>query len=133
MRFQLCKTNNFWRYSIYHSTCSYQYSILYLRVIKWVMCAQSCPTLCNPRIFCPWNFPGKNIGVGCNFLFQGIFLIQGLNPHLLCLLNWQVYSLPLYHLGNPKRVDFMSNVPTTKSCNYSNGVGENFERLCLWL
>ena len=41
--------------------------------------------------------------------------------------------LPLYPLGNPKGVDIMSNVPTTKSYNYSNGVGENFERLCLWL
>ena len=26
---------------------------------------------------------------------RGIFLTQGLNPHLLCLLHWQVSSLPL--------------------------------------
>ena len=25
-------------------------------------------------------FPGKNTGVGCHFLLQGIFLTQGLNP-----------------------------------------------------
>ena len=25
------------------------------------------------RFLCPWNFPGKNTGVGCHFLFQGIF------------------------------------------------------------
>ena len=24
----------------------------------------------------PWNFPGKNTGVGCHFLLQGIFLTQ---------------------------------------------------------
>ena len=42
-----------------------------------------------------WNFPGKNIGVGCHFLLQRIFLTQGSNPHLLCLLHWQVDSLPL--------------------------------------
>ena len=24
-----------------------------------------------------WDFPGKNIGVGCHFLLQGIFLTQG--------------------------------------------------------
>ena len=42
-----------------------------------------------------WNFPGKNIGMGCHFLLQRIFLTQGLNPHLLCLLHWQVDSLPL--------------------------------------
>ena len=26
------------------------------------------------RFFCPWDFPGKNTGVGCHFLLQGIFL-----------------------------------------------------------
>jgi len=26
------------------------------------------------------DFPGKNTGVGCHFLLQGIFPIQGLNP-----------------------------------------------------
>ena len=25
------------------------------------------------RLLCPWDFPGKNPGVGCHFLFQGIF------------------------------------------------------------
>ena len=29
---------------------------------------------------CPWDFSGKNTGVGCHFLLQGIFLVQGLNP-----------------------------------------------------
>ena len=29
------------------------------------------------RLLCPWNFPGKNIGVGCHFLLQGIFPAQG--------------------------------------------------------
>ena len=28
------------------------------------------------RLLCPWNFPGKNTGVGCHFLLQGIFLTQ---------------------------------------------------------
>ena len=31
----------------------------------------------------PWNSPGKNTGVGCHSLLQGIFLTQGLNPRLL--------------------------------------------------
>ena len=25
------------------------------------------------KLLCPWNFLGKNTGVGCRFLFQGIF------------------------------------------------------------
>ena len=33
--------------------------------------------------------PGKNTGVGCHFLLQGIFLTQGLNPQLL---HWQADS-----------------------------------------
>jgi len=31
------------------------------------------------RLLCPWDFPGKDTGVGCHFLHQGIFLIQGSN------------------------------------------------------
>ena len=52
---------------------------------------QLCPTLCDPmdcksaKLLCPWNSSGKNTGVGCNALLQGIFLTQGSNPHLLCL------------------------------------------------
>ena len=50
---------------------------------------QSCPTLLWPcglkpaRARSPWNSPGKNIGVGCHFLLQGIFLTQRSNPGLL--------------------------------------------------
>ena len=33
--------------------------------------------------------------MGCHVLLQGIFLTQGSNPGLLCLLHWQVGSLPL--------------------------------------
>ena len=47
------------------------------------------------RLLHPWNFPGKNTGVGCPFLLQGIFPTQGLNPCLLHRLHWQVESLPL--------------------------------------
>ena len=45
------------------------------------------------RPFCPWDFPGKNTGVGCHFLLQGIFLTQGSNSCLLvsCIDRWIVY------------------------------------------
>ena len=29
------------------------------------------------RLLCPWDFPGKNTGVGYHLLLQGIFPIQG--------------------------------------------------------
>ena len=54
------------------------------------------------RLLCPWNFPGKNTEVGCNFFFQGIFPTQGSNPCLLHLLHWQIDSLPLSHMGSPR-------------------------------
>ena len=44
---------------------------------------------------------GKNTGVGCLALLQGIFPTQGLNPRLLCLLHWQASSLPLVPPGKP--------------------------------
>ena len=47
-------------------------------------------------LLCPWEFPGKNTGVGCHFLLQGIFMIHGSNSHLL---HWQADSLPLSHPG----------------------------------
>ena len=50
------------------------------------------------RFFCPWDFPGKNTGVGCHLLLQRTFPTQGSNPCLLCLLHWQVDSLPLVPL-----------------------------------
>ncbi|KAB0361993.1 hypothetical protein FD754_006149 [Muntiacus muntjak] len=34
-------------------------------------------TFRRPRLLCPWDFPGKNTGVGGHFLLQGIFLTQG--------------------------------------------------------
>ena len=33
--------------------------------------------------------------MGCHFLLQGFFPIQGSNPCLLCLLHWHASSLPL--------------------------------------
>ena len=49
----------------------------------------------------PWNFPGKNSGMGCHFLLQGVFPTQGLNPHHLCILHWQADSLPTVPPGKP--------------------------------
>ena len=47
------------------------------------------------RLLYPWDSPGKNTGVGCHFLLQGISSTQGLNPHLLSLLHCrQILLLP---------------------------------------
>ena len=51
------------------------------------------------RLLCPWDSAGKNTGVGCHALLQGIFATQGLKPRLLRLLHWQEGSLPLVPPG----------------------------------
>ena len=64
--------------------------------------------LCDPMDGSPpgssilGDSPDKNTGVGCHALLQGIFPTQGSNPHLLCLLHWQMSSLPLSPPGKPK-------------------------------
>ena len=70
--------------------------------------AQLCPTPCDPMDCGPLGssvhgiFSGKNAGVGCHFLLQGIFPTQGSNLCLLlCLLHWQAGSLPPAVPGKP--------------------------------
>ena len=64
----------------------------YLKIMHAHSVTESCQTLCNPWIsVCQaplmWDFSGKNTGVGFHALLQGIFLTQGLNSGLLCLLH----------------------------------------------
>ena len=82
----------------------YKLEIKFITCVHVCMCAQSCPILCNPMdCSLPGSsvhriFPGKNTGVGCHFLLQGIFSIQELNSSLL---NGQADSLPLCHVESP--------------------------------
>ena len=70
---------------------------------KWI--AQPCPTLCNlmdcslPGSSIHGIFLGKNIGVGCHSLLQGLFLTQGSN---LCLPHCLQTLYHLSHQGSPQ-------------------------------
>ena len=77
--------------NVHASHCSH----IQLFVALWTVAYQ--PT----RLLCPWDFPGKNTGVGCHALLQGIFATQELNPCLLHLLHWQIGSLSLAPPGKP--------------------------------
>ena len=46
----------------------------------------------------PWTSPGKNTGVGCHFLLQGIVLSQGSNSGLL---HCRQILYHLSHEGTP--------------------------------
>ena len=60
--------------------------MVYHRILNTIPCAIRCvlshsvvsdslrPFGLQPaRLLCPWDSPGKNTGVGCHFLLQGIF------------------------------------------------------------
>ena len=53
------------------------------------------------RLLCPWDSAGKNTGVGCHALLQGIFPTQGSNPHLWHLWHFRQILYPLSHLESP--------------------------------
>ena len=50
------------------------------------------------RLLCPQNYPGKNTGVDCHFLLQGVFPAPGRGPCVsVSCLGGQIL-LPLHHL-----------------------------------
>ena len=68
----------------FHSKCSFlqvcDLDFCSRCINKEVLVAQSCPTLWNSMdCSLPWDSPGKNTGVGCYALLQGIFLTQESN------------------------------------------------------
>ena len=69
--------------------------------------SQSC-RLQPAKLLSPWNFPGKNTGVGCHFLLQGISPDPGIEPTFLHLLHWRVDSLPLVQPGKPPNLNMVT-------------------------
>ena len=64
------------------------------------LCSHCPGPVVDPWLLCPWDPPGKNTGLGCHSLLQGIFPTQGSNPYLLCRLHRQAGSSPLAPPGN---------------------------------
>ena len=65
---------------------------------RYVSCSFVSDSLWPHGLLCPWNSPSKNIGVGCHFLLQEIFLTQELN---LGLLHCKQFLYWLSHQGSP--------------------------------
>ena len=59
------------------------------------------------RLLCPCRFSRQEYWSGQCSLLQGIFPIQGTNPHPL---HWQVDSSPLSHQGSPLKHSYISLV-----------------------
>ena len=79
---------------------------------------QSYPTLCNPMDCSLWGsmkFSRQEHWRGLPYLLPGCLPNPGIsNPHLLCLLHWQVGSLPLVPSRKPRLVWGFGK--TDKSC-----------------
>jgi len=77
------------------------------------MLSQSCPTLWPhglqlARILCQWDFPGRNIGVGCHVLLQGVLLTQG-STQVSCIGRrdiycWATWEVPLPGVARASRM-----------------------------
>ena len=78
-----------------------------------------------PRLLRPWDYPGRNTGVGCHFILQEIFPTQELNPGLPHR-RWILYHLS--HRGSCflkqgwPEVTWPSSVPW--------GAGNRLQELC---
>ena len=77
------------------------HNITWMRCVSVCPVARSCLILCSPM---DCRLTGSSVLVIsqarilewiCHFLLQGIFQIQGFNPHLLQLLHWQGDSPPI--------------------------------------
>ena len=95
-----------------HSCCFDQDCRSLAHKLKELMCVCVCsvvsdslqPQGLKPALFlCLWNFPGKNTGVGCHFLHQGIFPTQGLNcVSCISCIDRQILSLWHHLWGAPR-------------------------------
>ena len=88
-----------------------------LKLVSTLVCVclvpQSCLTLCDPMDCSPpgpsvhWDSPGKNTGVGCHALLQGIFPTLGSNPDLK---HCTQILYRLSHQGSPSTLESQSNL-----------------------
>ena len=76
-----------------------------------MLVSRLCLTLCDPMDCSPpgsslhGDSPGKNTGVGCHVLLQGIFPTQGSNPDLP---HWGWILYHLSHQGNPRVLEWVA-------------------------
>ena len=88
------------------------YHTVYLKCsVHFSSVTQSCPTLCDP-MDCSLpgssvhgDSPGKNTGVGCHALLQGIFPTQGSN---LGLLHCRRILYRLRYQGSPRILEWVA-------------------------
>ena len=100
----------------------------YLMRSKWVKVAQSCPGslwlhgLYPTKILCPWDFPGKDTGVGSHFLLQESSQLR--DPTQVSYIASRLHRLS--HQGSPLNEMMDANI----QCNAQYVLDLTFP--CLW-
>ena len=88
------------------------------------------------RLLCPWDSPGKNIGVSCHFLLHGIFLSQGANLGSPALQVDSLLSEPAkpskYLVLDKYRLngDVTAVLGKSFGCTFQKDTGEVFWSMC---
>ena len=128
----VCGHTNIHLQSVFEQTDPTKAPVFHLQfvfVLSHFSCVQLYTTLWTSPGFSVHGYsPGKNTGVGCYSLLQGIFPTQGWNLCLLCLLPWQTGSLPLALPGKPSTYR-----PSHKYSLKSHSKSQPFLRLSVFL
>ena len=86
---------------LWESSCKLsRLSHVWLFVTPWTVARQAHLSI---------GFSRQEYWSGCHALLQGIFLTQGSNLSLFCILHWQVGSLPLAPPGMPRNWESVSD------------------------
>ena len=101
------------------------YSVFFLQTVLCIA-AQSCLTLYDPMVCSPpgssghGDSPGKNTGVGCLALLQGLFPTQGSNQGLL---HCRLILYCLRHQGSPRILEWVASPFSRGSSQPRNRTG----------
>ena len=108
MNYTCRQTHRHMHTQTYMCMCVYIYTHIYIYLSVRNKCTQflvvsDCdPTDCStPGSSIHGIFQSRVVEWVAISYSRGIFLTQGLNLCLLCVLNWQTYFLSLCHLGSP--------------------------------
>ena len=84
----------------FHSfLCVFSHSVVSNPATPWTIAHQA---------LCPWDSPGKNTGVGCYALLQGIFSTQGSNLSFPNCRQILFFIYCLSHQGSPRILEWVA-------------------------
>ena len=132
---------NYWRQQVCFSKKTYPIEVLPAQIHMWLAKSlQSCLTLCNPMDSlqphqAPLPMGNSRQGYWSGLPLPspgGVFLTQGSNPCLLCLLNWQVSFFTTSATWEARDHPLCLHVAFWNSIKDSNPPFRANPTLCVW-